>query len=61
MMMLEATSTRVVASPIPSPLVAVLVTASVGHRASIWAKTTLLSQRPSRVMREYLLDMGVSW
>ena len=49
--MLDASSTAVVASPMPRPLVALPVTASVGHSASICANTTLLSQRPSLAMR----------
>ena len=46
----EATITAVVASPIPSPLVAVPVTASSGHNASSCAKTTLLVHRPSLII-----------
>ena len=45
---LEATSTAVVASPIPSPLVADAVTAIAGHIASNWPAIMLLSHKPSR-------------
>jgi hypothetical protein len=43
----DVTSTAVVARPMPRPLVPLVVTAIVGQRASIWAKTTFCSQRPS--------------
>src|SRR5690606_18813664 len=46
----EQTSTAVVASPMPRPLVAVPVTASSGHRASIWVNTMFCDHRPSLKM-----------
>ena len=48
--MLETTSTAVVASPMPRPLVPLVVTAMVGHMPSSWAKTTFWSHRPSFMM-----------
>jgi hypothetical protein len=44
---LAAAITAVVASPMPRPLVALVVIAIAGHRPSIMAKTPLLFQRPS--------------
>ncbi|MNG17805.1 hypothetical protein D3C84_1018200 [compost metagenome] len=41
MIALVRISTRVVAKPMPRPLVAVVVTASAGHRASICTRATL--------------------
>src|SRR5512147_216731 len=63
---LAATSTAVVARPMPRPLVAELVTAMVGHMPRIWANTMLFSQSPSLVMRTYSLLIftllkGRSW
>ncbi len=52
--------TAVVASPIPSPLVAVPVMASVGQSASIWPTTMFLSQSPSRAILPKSVDMGAS-
>jgi len=47
---LEAAITTAVASPIPRPLVAVLVMAMVGHIPNSMTRTPLLSQSPSRAM-----------
>ncbi|MNV86106.1 hypothetical protein D3C71_1801120 [compost metagenome] len=41
MMALVQINTRVVARPMPRPLVAVVVTASAGHSASICTRATL--------------------
>ena len=42
----EHTSTKVVAMPMPKPLVTAVVTASVGHRPSIWRRAGFSSSRP---------------
>ena len=42
----EQTSTKVVATPMPKPLVTAVVTASVGHRPSIWRRDGFSSSRP---------------
>ena len=44
---LDTTNTAVVANPMPRPLVPLVVTAMVGHSASICEKTTFCSHNPS--------------
>ena len=46
----DATSVSRVASPSPSPLMKVPVTASNGHRPSSCTNPTLLRHKPSRMM-----------
>jgi len=49
MVALDSTSTVVVASPMPRPFVAVVVTASSGQSPSIATRAWLLLQSPSPI------------
>ena len=55
---LEPTSTKVVAAPMASALMAEFVTASAGHRPSSWMKTGFSRQSPLTSSRSWMVRDG---